>query len=188
MEAGTVKFFKVNEHGGFGFIELPSGEQLYFQRNDGGPVIAGPEKPEIHTWEKVREPKKGDFINFERSSNRQGPKAAPWCFHEEWNLALVEIASRPVYRLMHQKGCRVLGNSKPQPIWQGSYLLNVSRMFPYREDLPLTTQHNGERWFVYWFERKTADEQWVRLDGDPRVDPDTVQGVPVENSGPLVRC
>lgn len=166
METGTVKFFKTNEYGGFGFVTLPSGEELYFQRNDGGPVEAGKDEPSIQTWKQVREPRQGDLINFERSRNRKGSMAAPWCYHEEWNLALVEIAKRPTYRLMEQKGHRVRGNQKPQRVWQGTYLPVLLRMFP--EGIPLTTQYSGDHWFVFWFEQQTEDGEWQRIDGDPR--------------------
>jgi len=84
METGTVKFFKVNNQGGFGFIRLPSDEELYFQRNDGGPVEVMDNELVIQTLETVREPQEGERINFARSSNRKGPKAAPWCFADEW--------------------------------------------------------------------------------------------------------
>ncbi|MFH1354342.1 MAG: hypothetical protein ABIH36_03570 [bacterium] len=165
METGTVKFFKVNDRGGFGFIGLPSGKELFFQRNDGGRVEAGKDEPVIHTWCQVREPKKGDLINFERSRNHQGPKAAPWCFREEWNRALDEIKKRPVYRLILQRGHRVRGKANPQCTWQGTYLPILRHMFP--EGIPLTTQYSGDEWFIFWFERQTDDGSWEHIYGDP---------------------
>ncbi|HLD25693.1 MAG TPA: hypothetical protein VJC05_01450 [Candidatus Andersenbacteria bacterium] len=87
METGTVRSFRINERGGYGFISTSRGEDLFFQRNDGGQVEPG-EPPTIKTWEPVREPQKGDHIYFWRSSNKKGPKAAPWCFKEGWDAAI----------------------------------------------------------------------------------------------------
>jgi hypothetical protein len=169
MKTGIVKAFRTNERGGFGFLTLNDGTDLYFQRNDGGPVYPGATEPKIQHRRLVREPRPGDLVLFFGTpQTEKGHKAAPWCFWEEWTQALETIIHRPTYRLMVQVGKRVLGNTPPGCLWQGSDLRQIkSRVF----EIHLTTQYSGDHWIRHWFEIQTETGDWQKIDGDPREQP-----------------
>src|SRR5688572_25605627 len=121
FERGIVKFFDSRPEKRFGFILLPSQEEVFFHFNDGAPVEVGAAGPTINTTLRNREPHKGDALFFQRSKNQKGAKAAPWCFAEDWERVEQEIARRTVYRLVKQTGGFHV-KREPVVVWEGHNL------------------------------------------------------------------
>ncbi len=156
MNTGTVKFFKTNDFGGFGFLVLEDGSEIYFQKSHGGPVVAGEEQPKIQAGALVRMPHSGDQVIFEVGSNGKGDIASPWCFQEDWNATLIDLHKRPTYRLVRQKGHRFRGLNKPQVMWEGSFPQTQSHV-------RLGVQYNGDDFTKRWFEQLIED-RWVKCE------------------------
>lgn len=159
LERGKVKFFDSRDEKRFGFLLLPSGEEVFFHFNDGGPVEAGPTQPLFRTQLRPREPRKGDTLVFLRSSNRKGPKAAPWGFVDEYEQAEKEIDARPVYRLMKQEG-GYRGKGKTVVVWEGHWLAELREKHS-SVRLGLHWKEGTSQWAKHWFEARTADG-WER--------------------------
>ena len=190
FERGIVKFFDSRAEKRFGFILLPSGEEVFFHFNDGAPVEVGVDGPTINTRLRNREPNKGDALLFERSKNRKGAKAAPWCFAEDWELAEQEIATRQVFRLVRQSGGFRL-HRNPVVVWEGHNLEVLRQMFG-RIQLGLRHLPGTDEWEEYWFEEKVAEAEteegeWRELDNDrdPRQIPRVEQVRVVKPSMPF---
>lgn len=165
FERGVIKFFDSRKEKRFGFILLPSGDEIFFHFNEGRAVKVGLETPSLMAAP-AREPAKGDILLFERSKNRKGDKAAPWCFASDWKRAEQEIARRTVYRLMKQTGeFRITRD--PQVAWQGTDTADLRAKF---SAIRLKIEYKGgiSGWVKYWFEKKTPGG-WERMDDcDPR--------------------
>lgn len=166
FERGQVKFFdnRITKH--FGFIELPTGEEIFFHHNDGAAVKIGPDGPVLCREMLVREPRKSDILLFERAKNRKGSKAFPWLFADDWDRAEKEIAVRPTYRFVCEQG-RFRGSHKSF-LWEGKYLPDLIARFG---SLELSFQQRGDVWTRHWFEIKQI-AGWVKIDFDPRLSPE----------------
>lgn len=133
MELGTVKSFKKNERGGFGWLERKGHEPIYFTRGDGRRVewVEGRKALKRPVGSLITEPVIGDVILFEIGSNQAGMKASPWCYKAEWDTAqLVQAAPDDVqpcitceagvtYRFLSRKmrGDKITGENE---IWKGN--------------------------------------------------------------------
>lgn len=169
LERGVVNFFDSRSEKRFGFILLPSKEEVFFHFNDGAPVKVGATEPEMETSLRNREPQKGDNLFFRRSQNRKGAKASPWCFAQDWERAEQEITQRQVYRLVKQEGAFHV-KRKPVVVWEGYNLEELRQKFSQVKLGSLYIQGSAEgAWVEHWFEERIVG-QWSFLDHqyDPR--------------------
>lgn len=90
LERSTVKFFDNRDNKRFGFLLLESGEEVFFHLNDGQKVTVGVGEPCLEYGKIFRTPRVGDDILFKRVQGRQGPKACPWVFGDEFDRLAVE--------------------------------------------------------------------------------------------------
>lgn len=123
MLHGTVKWFDSRPEKRFGFITLQDGmAEVFFHLNDGRRIKAGRLDPMFVDGERLeRIPQQGDRVVFTSTSAPKGPKASAWGFEDDYVRAQRAIASRPVYRLMHQY--MVVGTGtwdEPAKDWQGT--------------------------------------------------------------------
>lgn len=98
VETGTVKWFNASEGKRFGFIQLESGEEIFFHFNDGQYIEVtfddingartkftgkGTRVAEGKT-RRLRDPKQDEVIVFERTQGPKGDKASPWGYNATW--------------------------------------------------------------------------------------------------------
>lgn len=163
LERGKVtKFFNTKERM-YGFVVLPSKEEIFFHFSDMAAVGVGLQEPRFLNVKPARKPVKGDVLLFERSKNAKGFKAMPWCFAADWAHAEKEIAARTVYRLIKQTGeFRITRD--PQVLWEGTDpAATLEKFGPIKPKLTYKGGISG--WQKYWFEQKMS-EGWQRVDDD----------------------
>lgn len=99
MKSGIVKkYFSGEGPGrGFGFIKVEGGKDVFFHIKNRKNVNAEAGEPELSfiiAKCNVRDPKEGDRIMFDVVQGKKGLMAEPWCFAEDWERAMEEIASQ----------------------------------------------------------------------------------------------
>lgn len=189
IEQGEVKFFDNRNGKRFGFLivhegGVPTEEEIWFHFNDGEFIVAGGKDPKFsgkatseHEGKtaRLRDPKRGEVLVFQRSLGRKGDKASPWGYLPNWQEAEEIIANRPMYRVFKHQGFRGEYKSDPEILWEGSDLEELLKKYP----LPTGSRSPGADPLIsfwshddgpeskHWFERQEKDEPWERCD-DPR--------------------
>jgi hypothetical protein len=166
VEFGTVIHYNPDRR--FGFLKLDEGSQLFFHLHSGAIIAAGGSDPEfgalaIRSQRQTREPKIGDRLAFRRGrSNDDRPKAEPWGYASEWEVARETIARRPVYRVFDQWGDPREGTWKePELLWQGTNLDDAFsrwRQPSLKDTGGPTYEHDMIFQHRSWWEKKRQDE------------------------------
>jgi cold shock CspA family protein len=180
MQKGTVKFFLPQNSKRYGFIIVEDGSEIFFHFNQGEEFRAGTTKPIFSGRMQTRDPKTEDEVLFEIKIGRNGPKADPWGFAEDYERVEAEMSSTTVYRVRREHS--ISGNDKktePTVLWKGSDIEDLCSMFPrlknHRMDElkshftfdDLNTVCSPSDYVVrIWFEQLTKDG-WVTCE-DPR--------------------
>jgi hypothetical protein len=164
METGVVKFFTLKGHGGYGFLILDDGSEIYFSMSDGGvPEQGSGLRPYINTGVLPTRPRRGDRIVFlDRKATNRRDRAAPWCHECMWKPLADLMANRKIYRL-YQKTIPAFGSSRETEVWSGTDLLELAKRFSgiSLTMAPIATGHRAFR-----FERKVGDE-WIPILTNP---------------------
>lgn len=97
-EIGRVKFFDSRENKRFGFFRTAPGEEIFFHFNDGQTFEVSTYLETKVEWKdgRLRDPRRGDEIVFERAEGSKGPKACPWGFAEDYRKAMEVVGAEQV--------------------------------------------------------------------------------------------
>lgn len=165
MRQGKVTFFLATEGKNFGFID----DEVFFHRTrchtpafDGGNTVV------MNGWWGERRPVVGDIVYLEEEVGPKGKRAKWWCWADEYDTVIKQIAERPTYRMIEHTGPRRNGRLEPMGYmvprcqWQGNDLRELRIRYGQRY-YPLLNNDSMRR----WFEVKVEGE-WVKCD-DPRM-------------------
>ncbi len=164
---------------GFGFAKTADGKDYFLPMSSCRKVVAGPTAPEFSCEDWSQWPKCGDEVvitpDLRPALPGRAPRAGLWGYKRYWDLALSQIKTRSMYRVVGEnrfKGQIMRNGVREEEVAVGT-MEELQARFPRgRENDPVGTEkpyHSGpcqriNRWTVW------KDADFVACD-DPRPNP-----------------